>query len=315
MGLAAGAAIAAVAATDAVPSWIDVLDTPALKSPLAARGLLNGLTLAGNRLVAVGQRGHIVFSDDAGKSWQQADVPVSSDLVAVHFPTAQAGWAVGHDGIILHSADAGKSWKRQLDGRPGSAETPLLDVWFQDANTGYAVGAFGLVFRTTDAGAKWTPLQGATDNPKTLHLYAIRGIGDDIFIVGEQGLMLKLDRNSDRFRAIELPYKGTLFGVTGNARAIIAHGLRGNLVRSTDGGASWQSSNTGVPTGLTANTIDAQGRIVIASQTGHLLASRDDGATFAPLKVERPVPAAAVLATGGALVVAGPRGVQTVAMP
>ena len=85
LSLAAGAAVAAMAATGATEAWHDVLDTPAMKSPLAARSLLNGLARAGNRIVAVGQRGHIVYSDDAGKSWQQADVPASSDLVAVYF--------------------------------------------------------------------------------------------------------------------------------------------------------------------------------------------------------------------------------------
>ena len=53
----------------------DVLDTPAVKSPLAVRALVNGLAIAGTRIVAVGQRGHVLLSDDAGKSWQQAEVP------------------------------------------------------------------------------------------------------------------------------------------------------------------------------------------------------------------------------------------------
>ena len=100
LGLAATAALTALAAGGATSAWVDVLDSPALQSPLAAKGLLNGLALAGDRIVAVGQRGHILISDDKGKSWQQAKVPVSSDLVAVHFPTAQAGWAVGHDGVV-----------------------------------------------------------------------------------------------------------------------------------------------------------------------------------------------------------------------
>ena len=66
--------------------FVDVLDSPAQLSPLAQHGLLVGLASAGERLVAVGQRGHILFSDDHGQRWQQASVPVSSDLVAVHFP-------------------------------------------------------------------------------------------------------------------------------------------------------------------------------------------------------------------------------------
>jgi len=315
LSLAAGAAVAAMAATGATEAWRDVLDAPAMKSPLAARSLLNGLARAGNRIVAVGQRGHIVYSDDAGKSWQQADVPASSDLVAVYFATERAGWAVGHDGIVLHTADGGRTWQRQRDGRPGGEENPLLDVWFQDARHGYAVGAFGLVLQTADGGASWQALPDAADNPKKLHLYAVRGIGDDVFMAGEQGLLLKLDRASGRFQALKTPYQGTLFGITGNARALVAYGLRGNVVRSTDAGASWQALNTGVPVGLTAGIVDAQGRIVLASQAGHLLASRDDGATFALIPAERPVPAAALLAVPGALVVAGPRGAHTLPTP
>ena len=109
------AALAAtVSAREVLPAkpagWRDVLDTPAIKSPLASRTLLNGLALAGDRVVAVGQRGHIVYSEDSGKNWRQADVPVSSDLVAVTFPNVTTGWAVGHDGVVLRSTDGGRSF-------------------------------------------------------------------------------------------------------------------------------------------------------------------------------------------------------------
>jgi photosystem II stability/assembly factor-like uncharacterized protein len=330
----------ATAATDT--GWRDVLDTPAQTSALASRALLLGLARAGSTVVAVGQRGHALWSDDGGATWKQASVPVSSDLVAVSFPTAQVGWAVGHDGIVLSSADGGHSWTRRLDGRSlgellvsyyrtagddkwlaeaqrfaaQGAENPFLDVWFKDAATGYIVGAFGLILRTTDGGAHWEPLMHVTDNPKALHLYAVRGVGSDVFVVGEQGTALKLDAASGRFKALELPYKGTLFGVTGRDGTVVVHGLRGTVLRSTDAGANWQTVPTGLAVGLTANTFDEQGRLVIVSQAGHVIASTDNGASFTAVKVDRPTPAAAVAAAGkGALVVAGPRGVQTVALP
>jgi len=315
LGLAATAALTALAAGGATSAWVDVLDAPALQSPLAAKGLLNGLALAGNRIVAVGQRGHILTSDDNGQTWLQAKVPVSSDLVAVHFPTAQAGWAVGHDGVVLNSTDAGRTWTRQRDGRPDGADNPLLDVWFEDANNGYAVGAFGLILRTTDAGRTWAEQKDVAENPKGLHLYSVRGIGGDMYMAGEQGLLLKRDAASGRFLAQASPYQGTLFGLAGNGRAVLAFGLRGNVVRSADHGATWQAINTGVPVGLTAGATDTRGRIVLASQTGHLLASNDDGASFAPIRQERPVPTAAVLMVPGALLVAGPRGAQALPQP
>lgn len=316
LALAAGAVLAGAAAAGASPGWVDVLDAPAQKSALASRALINGLAHAGARVVAVGQRGHILWSDDAGAHWQQAEVPVSSDLVAVQFPSAQQGWAVGHDGVILHSADGGKTWQRQRDGRPDSADVPLLDVWFADERTGWAVGAFGLLLKTTDGGAHWEPAQDSADNPKKLHLYAVRGIAGQLWIAGEQGLLLKLDRASGRFVAVHLPYQGTLFGVAGNEHAVIVHGLRGNVLRSTDGGASWQAVPTGVQVGITAAAVDADGRIVLASQAGQLLVGSADGERFTPVKTERPFPAAAVLEVApGRVLVAGPRGVQAQPLP
>jgi photosystem II stability/assembly factor-like uncharacterized protein len=341
---------AAACALAAAPEtrFRDVLDTPASKSQLASRGLLNGLARAGQRLVAVGQRGHVLFSDDAGKHWQQAEVPVSSDLVAVSFADADNGWAVGHDGVVLHSADGGRTWKLQLDGRrigelmvdyysrpdvapadaaaglleqarrvaAQGADNPLLDVWFRDASNGYVVGAFGVALRTRDGGKTWQPLLHAIDNPKGLHLYAVRGIGTDLYIVGEQGQAYKLERDGERFTTLELPYKGTLFGIVGNEHAIVVHGLRGSVLRSTDAGRSWQSVTTGLQVGMTASALDARGRIVLASQAGHVLVSANDGATFSAVRIEQPVPAAAVAeAAPGELVVAGPRGAQPLALP
>ena len=324
------------AATGSAPSR-DVLDTPAQRSALAPNAVVTGLARAGKRIVAVGQRGHVLLSDDAGKTWQQADVPVSADLVAVCFATAESGWAVGHDGVVLNSADAGRTWTRRIDGRTlgdvlvahytrsgdakwlaeakrfaaQGAENPFLDVWFDDASNGIVVGAFGLVLRTGDGGKTWEPLLHATDNPKSLHLYAVRRIGGELFIAGEQGLLLKLDRDGARFSALTIPYGGTLFGLVGKDRVVLAHGLRGNVVRSADGGQTWQSVATGVGVGLTASALDERGRIVIVSQAGHVLVSGDSGASFAPVKLERPIPAAAVVSAGaGALVIAGPRGLQ-----
>src|SRR5690554_6830126 len=52
---------------------------PAIQSERAVHSPLTAVTKAGERLVAVGQRGHILLSDDAGESWRQAQVSVSSD--------------------------------------------------------------------------------------------------------------------------------------------------------------------------------------------------------------------------------------------
>lgn len=338
-------------ATSTYAGFQDVLDTPAMTSDLADKSFLNGIALAGKRLVCVGWRGHIIYSDDQGKSWEQAGVPVSSDLVAVYFPSPQQGWAVGHDGVVLHSTDAGITWEKQLDGgsaiqvmadyyakcppmgppegveedRPLSdvierykiegADKPFLDVWFENETTGFIVGAFNLIFRTTDGGKSWEPWFDRIDNPQLLHLYAIRPAGKDLFIVGEMGLILKLDRQSGRFRAMESPYEGSFFGVVAKSATVIIFGLRGNAFRSQDEGGRWQKVETGVPVGLTGGTVMEDGRIVLISQGGHIITSTDEGANFTAFELETPFPMNAVTSLDkSTLVLAGPYGVQVVSI-
>src|SRR3954469_12302061 len=89
--MALGLAAAAVAGPS---TWHDPLDTPASASLLAQRAPITALAVAGKRVVAAGIRGHVLWSDDGGKQWQQAKVPVSSDLTALAFPTPQRGFAV-----------------------------------------------------------------------------------------------------------------------------------------------------------------------------------------------------------------------------
>ena len=336
------AALVVAGTANAESTFKTPLTLPAQTSALAVRAPINALTQAGQSLVAVGQRGHVLLSQD-GKTWTQASVPVSADLTAVHFVNATQGWAVGHEGVILHSADGGRTWKKQLDGRRAAelalahfgnpadatneaaqrmkleaealvaqgADKPFLDVWFENAQSGYAVGAFNLIFRTEDGGNSWTPLMDRTDNPGALHLYAIRPAGDSLYVVGEQGLVLKHDPATRRFTAVQLPYQGTLFGVTGNRSSVLVYGLRGNAFRSVDGGASWTKVDTGVRVSLSAGLTRNDGSMVLVSQAGQVLHSKDNGESFKPVATTSIAPTFTAAAwSDGQVALAGLGGVR-----
>lgn len=96
---------------------IDLLDLPAIESGAATKAFLLDITRRDDdAFVAAGTFGIIIRSDDAGASWEQAEVPASVTITSVHFPTPESGWAVGHDGLVLHSEDGGRTWQKQLDG-------------------------------------------------------------------------------------------------------------------------------------------------------------------------------------------------------
>jgi len=94
----------------------DALHEAALETEAALNAVMLNATYAGERMVVVGERGHILLSDDDGETWFQAKVPMRTALTAVHFISPQRGWAVGHDTAILTTADGGVTWEKLLDG-------------------------------------------------------------------------------------------------------------------------------------------------------------------------------------------------------
>jgi photosystem II stability/assembly factor-like uncharacterized protein len=109
------------------PEASDPLLKPSEMTSRAATSVLLAVTRSDARLIAVGERGTIVVSDDSGHSWKQVPAPVSVALTAVAFSDSQTGWAVGHAGVVLHTADAGASWTKQLDGQQ-AADIDLKDA-------------------------------------------------------------------------------------------------------------------------------------------------------------------------------------------
>ena len=112
--------------------------------------------------MVVGERGHILFSDDDGATWEQAKVPVQVMLTAVRMLDAQTGWTVGHD--AAHPAHAGRRRDWQLVHHAPRAQLPLLDVWFRDADNGFAVGAFGAFLASATAAIRGPAATAAGDD-------------------------------------------------------------------------------------------------------------------------------------------------------
>lgn len=92
------------------------LKQPSIMQSSSDKVLLLSVAKSEQRLIASGEQGVIIYSDDDGLTWHQSEVPVSVLITDVHFFDNQSGWAVGHDGVLLRSLDQGASWQKQLDG-------------------------------------------------------------------------------------------------------------------------------------------------------------------------------------------------------
>lgn len=316
---------------------------PARETALLTKRPLLAVTSAGARLVAVGPMGHIAYSDDQGRSWVQAAVPVSVDLTSVSFVTPRLGWVTGHDGVVLRSDDAGATWGLVLEGRqvarllveyyavparvssPAIAAAlqesrrfqaeggarPFLDVWFKDERYGFVVGAWGLILNTSDGGKTWTPWLDRTDNPNSGHLYAVRPVDGHVWIVGEQGFLLRLDDAGQRFVAVLPPQGGSLFGVTGKSGLVMAYGLVGRKLVSRDGGRTWAEGGATGSSGITGVSVLSDGSIVAVDTGAGIWLSKDDGKSFVPLHSDKPMSYFGVTAADArTLVLVGSAGVR-----
>ncbi|HEY0768477.1 MAG TPA: YCF48-related protein [Steroidobacteraceae bacterium] len=277
---------------------------PAEPARLAAQSLLIAVAAAGPRLIAVGDRGVIVLSDDKGRSWvQAAEVPTQALLTGVCFLDAQHGVAVGHDEVILVSADAGRTWKRTH--YAPEAQRPLLDVWCGAGGQAIAVGAYSTYLASADGGTSWSERKFTAAAPRARPAVAARAAptapaadegaagggyhlnrivsagGSRLYIAGESGHLYRSDDNGAHWLTLTSPYEGSFFGALPVAgEALLAFGLRGHLYRSEDAGGSWRKIDTGTVAMLDGAVRLGEAGVAIVGFAGVVLVSHDGGGTF-----------------------------------
>jgi photosystem II stability/assembly factor-like uncharacterized protein len=293
---------------------LDVLPAAGpLRPTTMQRLLLVDAERLGNRLVAVGDHGYIVVSDDAGTSWKRAQAPAVPLLTAIDFLDARRGLAVGHDSVILRTADAGESWTQAFSAP--AEQRPLLDVIYLTQDRAIAVGAYAAFYESNDGGKSWNARKITPDDK---HFNAVVDLGGGrLVILGEAGTILVSDDNGVAWTAVPSPYKGSLFGgLVADDGALVAFGMRGRIYRSTDKGRTWkQVDNPSVATLMGGDKLP-DGALVIAGAAGTALVSRDHGQSFQPVATgSTRAYAKAILGGPSAILLLGEAGVRAVTVP
>jgi len=281
-------------------------------APLASKSLMLDAVALDDRLVAVGERGHILISSDNGANWQQVEVPTRAMLTAVAFVDNEVGVAVGHDSVILRTTDGGDTWT-QVFSAPDD-EAPFFDVWFADADNGIAIGAYGSHYRTTDGGMTWDfePLGDAD-----WHFHEIaRAANGKLYLAAEAGYAYRSDNGGETWVELPSPYGGSYFGVLPlEDDVVLLYGLRGHLFRSEDAGENWEEISTGTVALLTNGIQLADGTVVIVGLGGTVLVSTDGGRRFSyNQQTGRRGISTVVETPDGSLLMVGEFGVQTAAV-
>ena len=286
---------------------------PAARVPQAARAGLLASARAGARLVAVGERGVVMLSDDQGRTFRQArEVPVDVTLTSVSFADEVQGWAVGHWGVVLATRDGGETWTVQR--QDAGEDRPLFGVHFFDAHHGVAVGLWSLVLVTADAGATWrsiAPPPPAGSMKADLNLLGL--FADDrgrVYAAAERGMLLRSDDRGASWTYASTGYKGSFWtGLALPGGVLLAAGLRGSLYRSADDGRSWVRVETGSTSSITAMAVH-EDKVVAVGLDGLMLRSSDAGATFSSqVRTDRAALTGVTTTSGGRTVLLSRQGV------
>ncbi|QFI37752.1 hypothetical protein FR932_07745 [Moritella marina ATCC 15381] len=216
---------------------------------------------------AVGHQGVILKTTDGGHNWikvfdglqltglLKTSLEQQITLLTAQFERAEADGFIDGDSI---DEDALDELEMQLDDAiykledltaNAGIEISFFDVRFTTPDYGLVVGAYGAMLETKDAGNSWQYIGYQVPNPEGFHLNAITTDADNnIYVVGEAGLAMVTSNSKQHksWRALDIDYMGSLFGIDVNGPILYSYGLRGNMFASKDQGETWQYLDTGV---------------------------------------------------------------------
>ena len=284
-----------------------LIDGPSVTARLAKESLLLGIHGRAGIAIAVGERGHILLTNNQGKNWIQKQSPTRRTLNSVYLLDQKTIWIVGHQSTVLRSQDSGESWtKIKVLNDP---ETSFLDLLFVDSSRGFIVGSYGKFFSTIDGGNTWIENK-QEDDP---HFYQITSAANGfLWLIGEFGTVWKSNNQGKSWKSLDIEYEGTLFGVVPliKSDSIIVHGLQGNIFRFKNG-SIWEKIDSPTNAILHRGLQLKDGRVVIASGAGELLLGNGEGRLFQvePLLEKAAVPTDFWQSEDGSLLIATDRGV------
>ncbi len=248
-------------------------------------------------------------SKDAGASWSNAGLiglDVAGLVVRTGSPSTLFAWTQGSNLYFFKSADAGATWNEVSALPERCCFTVAFDA--QDANTIFALTPVSL-FKSSDGGTNWTQTPGLPNNFKFFALSADPHTSGALY-AGALGSDNAGHQTNEVFKSTDggaswqeansgLPAQG-MFPDTfaygnaftfdpNNSTTVYVSRTGTGVYKSTNGGASWQAANSGMPSTfdfrsccVSAVIIDPQNAntLYVPSQNGVIFKSTNGGASW-----------------------------------
>lgn len=302
-------------------STVDFRLLPALKSELAAKSLLLDIVRDGDRLLVGGEQGNILYSDDDGQSWTQADVPVSLAITSVTFARQGEAWATAHDGFLLRSGDNGATWEVKLSG----SDVARLSVAALEAHIERLRSAVENATPEAREDAEWAlddalfaldEAAAAVDDGMTSPLLDVWFADENNgYVLGAYGVFLRSGDGGETWVAhsnrLNNPDKYHLYSVArSSAGTLLIAGEAGTLLRSLDNGGEWERIETPYAGSFFGSIATSDGGLLIFGLRGNVFRSTDEGVNWAKIDTrDQRTLICGTASNDGSVVLAGAAGV------
>tara|TARA_B110000879_G_scaffold207751_1_gene291989 strand:+ start:119 stop:1138 length:1020 start_codon:yes stop_codon:yes gene_type:complete len=246
------------------------LDTGnAATSPKYNKTLINAIDVADERIIGVGIHGIIIYSDDNGENWHQANVPTTLTLTDIDCVTEYLCWATGHDALILKSQDKGENWIKQFE--DAIFDAPLLSISMYDSMSGIAVGAFAKALGTVDGGNTWNEFYITQDEFQP-HINTIIVDENYAYAAGELGNFYVSADKGKNWKLFDTGYTGSIWASSIlSSNTLLLLGMSGNIILTNSTSADnydFKIYNNGIKNTLTSGKILTNGNIAVSGLGG-----------------------------------------------
>jgi photosystem II stability/assembly factor-like uncharacterized protein len=164
-----------------------------------------GITHSNDHLIAVGNSGSIVYSEDLGETWIESDGITSVWWLDVTTDADGNAVVVGESGVYAISEDGGVTWTSSSL----SSTARFLDI-DRSENYGYIVGVDGTILYFSESSNRWFTTTAVVAED----LNAVQDMGDGTaWTVGEFGRLLFLSNSGMSSSDIGRMASETLHGV------------------------------------------------------------------------------------------------------
>ena len=239
---------------------------------------------AGNVIGVTNWISDVLVSTSGGAGWNIISLNIDRNLRALSFLNPSTGYGVGGgpDTKPWKTTNGGLNWTELTS----AIDTTKYDVAFSDVNTGWAVGFNSFIIKTTDGGVSWISQSAQYIITKTLR-GAAAPIANNIYAVGNDNCILKSTNGGSNFLLSSsplTPQTDDFYDIKfKDATVGWIVGQRQRILKTFNGGVSWDSVYGNNSGSVTLYCIDGFGSTTLACGTGGtMLRSTDEGTTWTP---------------------------------